>query len=95
MHKTPESMDVVTLADLPDAPKGKTGWPWTDAPSHRSRTNSESLPTFSIVTPSLNQGEYIEETIRSVLLQNYPGLEYGVVDGGSSDQTIEVLQKMI
>ena len=86
-------MDYFSLTDLPDAPKGKTGWPWTGAPSHRSRADGESLPNISIVTPSLNQGEYIEETIRSVLLQNYPGLEYGVVDGGSSDHTIEILQK--
>jgi hypothetical protein len=45
------------------------------------------------VTPSFNQGQFLEETIRSVLLQGYPHIEYFVLDGGSKDQTIEVLQK--
>jgi glycosyltransferase involved in cell wall biosynthesis len=49
-------------------------------------------PRISIVTPSYNQGQYIEETIRSVLLQGYPNLEFIVKDGGSSDQTREVLE---
>ena len=52
-----------------------------------------SVPKISIVTPSFNQGDYIEETIKSVLQQNYPNLEHIVVDGGSTDHTRQILAK--
>jgi glycosyltransferase involved in cell wall biosynthesis len=48
---------------------------------------------ISIVTPSFNQGNFIERTFRSVLLQNYPALEYIVMDGGSTDRTCDVISK--
>ncbi|QXP80757.1 glycosyltransferase [Winogradskyella sp. HaHa_3_26] len=48
---------------------------------------------ISIVTPTYNQGQYIEETIKSVLDQNYPNLEFIIMDGGSTDNTVEVIKK--
>lgn len=52
---------------------------------------SEAAPLISIVTPSLNQGAFIPETIRSVMGQNYPRVEHIVVDGGSTDSTLAIL----
>jgi glycosyltransferase involved in cell wall biosynthesis len=52
-----------------------------------------SWPKITIVTPSFNQGQFIEETIRSILLQGYPNLEYFVMDGGSSDGTVEIIER--
>jgi len=86
---------MIGWRDLPPPPVGRTGWPWTEeggAPPAR-RADDSAWPRFSIVTPSYNQGAYLEETLRSVLLQGYPNLEYVVMDGGSSDGSVEILRR--
>jgi len=86
------------LGDLPD-PGERTGWPWSEAsaPSASTRADGDvdeaEAPMVTIVTPSYNQGQFLEETLRSVLLQGYRNLEFIVLDGGSTDDSRAILER--
>jgi glycosyltransferase involved in cell wall biosynthesis len=83
------------LADLPPAPLGRKGWPWTEESPSLPVTmpGLNSWPRISVITPSYNQGRFLEETIRSVLLQGYPNFEFLIMDGGSNDDSVEIIRK--
>lgn len=77
---------------MPARPPGRTGWPWDDTP--RSVATEGALwPRITVVTPSYNQGAYLEATLRSVILQDYPNLEHLVLDGGSTDDSVEIVRR--
>ena len=88
-------MRCPTIGDLPAPATNQTGWPWTkEHPQLPDATPcNHPWPRVTIVTPSYNQGQFLEMTIRSVLLQGYPNLEFIVIDGGSSDNSIEIIRK--
>lgn len=83
------------LAELPSTTHNQTGWPWTEESPQVSEkmSNGSEWPKISIITPNYNYGHFLEETIRSILLQGYPNLEYIVIDGNSTDCSVYVIKK--
>ena len=85
-------MPCSQLNELLPPPADKTGWPWTEATVTQPPADS-SLPKITVITPSFNQGSFLEQTIRSVLLQNYPHLEFIIMDGGSTDESVAIIRR--
>ncbi len=98
---------IINIGYLPGKPRAKctpdtigynmfvnrNAWPWVNTNNENKFDNGITWPKISIVTPTLNQGQFIEETIRSVIFQNYPNLQYIIIDGGSTDNTVDVIKK--
>jgi len=80
------------LPQLPAPSAGRRGWPW-DVQTRPLATTLQDWPRITIVTPSFQQGDFLEETIRSVLLQNYPQLEFVVMDGSSADASPAIIDR--
>lgn len=75
---------------LPDPPPGRTGWPWSISTVGPWDADQ---PLITVVVPSYQQGPFLEETLRSILAQDYPSLEVIVMDGGSRDETVSILER--
>jgi hypothetical protein len=88
-------MRCPSLQELPAPPSGRTGWPWTEGSESLPQKvrDGRDWPCITVVTPSFNQAAFLEATLRSILLQGYPNLEYFVLDGGSKDESVKIIKK--
>jgi hypothetical protein len=94
LYKAPPVPLIDPLHPLPDSHPHQQ-WPWNYpvAPVPATYPSGKPLPKISVITVTFNQGPYLEETIRSVLMQGYPNLEYIVIDGCSTDNTSAILER--
>jgi glycosyltransferase involved in cell wall biosynthesis len=83
------------LSELPPPLFGLKGWPWTEQSVRLPERMPDGAPwpRISVVIPSFNQRQFLEPAIRSVLLQGYPDIELIVMDGGSTDGSVDILRK--
>ncbi|MEZ5003148.1 MAG: glycosyltransferase [Chitinophagales bacterium] len=69
-----------------------TDWPWQIPGNVWDEDQKKDWPKISIITPSFNQGQFLEETLRSIIFQNYPNLQLIVIDGGSTDESVNIIK---
>ncbi len=88
-------MECPDLSELPPPVLGVKGWPWTQQSNRVTERMPDGAPwpRISVVMPSYNQRRFLEAAIRSVLLQGYPDVEFILMDGGSSDGSVEIIRR--